>query len=147
MSIAEVDDEAFIAAIESASLPNVAFRHGDHLRAGYLYLRRYGYPGGIDATASAIRAFAKANGMPEAFHFTLTVAWVRCIAAHSHDACAVPFSDFLSHNAELTDSTLLLRFYSRERLFTTAARTNWRDPDLRPLPSVTPWKPGPRTAP
>jgi hypothetical protein len=72
--------------------------------------------------------------MPQAFHYTLTVAWVRCIAGHSHDACAAPFDTFLSHNAELTDSALLLRFYSRERLYTTAARTNWREPDLQPLP-------------
>ena len=35
-------DEKLLAALEDASLPDADFRHRDHLRAAYLYLRQIG---------------------------------------------------------------------------------------------------------
>jgi hypothetical protein len=34
----------------------------------------------------------------------------------------------------LADKDLPLQYYSRERLFSEAARASWLEPDLRPLP-------------
>jgi len=148
-----MDDDAFLSALESGRLANEAFRHADHVRATYLYLRRFGYPAGVDAIESTIRRFAAAHGVPDKFHFTLTVAWARFVAAHCAGGCARPFHAFIDQNGELLDKTLPLRYYSRERLFDPAARQAWREPDLESLPSVTPWRPiarsmgTPRTVP
>ena len=37
--------------------------------------------------------------------------------------------------ASLGDRDLPLRYYSRERLMSVAARTGWLEPDLSPLPA------------
>ena len=147
-----MEDEAFLCALEAGNLPNAAFRHADHLRATYLYLQRFGYPGGLEAVESTIRRFAAAHGAPEKFHVTLTIAWGRFVAAHCEGACAAPFEVFLDQNRELLDRALPLRFYSPERLFDEAARHCWREPDLLPLPAAAPWSPDsarrqPRPAP
>jgi hypothetical protein len=136
-----MEDDAFLGALEDASLSNRAFRHSDHLKAAYLYLRRFGYPRGLDALEGAIRHFAAANGTPEKFHLTLTLAWGRFVAAHCDRVCATRFEAFLEQNRELLDPTLPLRFYSRARLFDDAARRSWREPDLGALPPVAPWSP------
>jgi hypothetical protein len=136
-----MEDDAFLGALEDASLSNRGFRHSDHLRAAYLYLRRLGYPLGLDAVEDAIRHFAAANGTPEKFHLTLTLAWGRFVAAHCDGVCATPFEAFSEQNRELLDPTLPLRFYSRARLFGDAARRGWSEPDLRALPPVAPWSP------
>jgi hypothetical protein len=136
-----MEDEAFLRGLEDASLSNRAFRHSDHLKAAYLYLRRFGYPHGLDAVEAAIRHFAAANGTPQKFHLTLTLAWGRFVAAHCDGICAAPFEAFLEQNRELLDPTLPLRFYSSARLFDDAARRGWREPDIRALPSVAPWSP------
>lgn len=132
-----MDDDAFLIALEEARLPNAALRHADHIRAAYLYLQRFGYPDAVAATVATIRRFAAAHGTPQAFHFTLTVAWTRCIAAHwRNSSAATPFGTFLAANRELLDPTLPMHFYTRERLFAAAARVGWQTPDLRSLPPV-----------
>ena len=135
------DDATFLAALENATLPNVEFRHADHIRAAYLYVSREGYPFGADRIREVIAHFAAAHGMGGKYHVTLTLLWARLVAAHVASSPVGSFAEFLSHNSELTDKSLPLRYYSPERLFSPGARQQWREPDRTSLPNVRPWAP------
>ncbi len=85
----------------------------------------------------AIQRFAAHHGHERKFNLTLTVLWVKLVAAHvAHHRCPT-FDDFAETNVALLDKDLVLKFYTRERLFSNAARQSWLDPDLRSLPNVS----------
>ncbi|MFX8907058.1 hypothetical protein ABTM87_19700, partial [Acinetobacter baumannii] len=75
-------DDDFLTRLEDGSLPAAAFRHRDHLRAGYLYVHRLGFAGAITAMSRALRAFAAAKGRPDLYHETITVAFIALIHRH-----------------------------------------------------------------
>jgi len=92
-----------------------AFDHGAHLALALEYLRAS--PSFDEAAArmeSTLKAKAGAAGVPEKYHHTVTLFWMRMIA-------------------RLMDEELPLSYYSSERLSSDAARLGWLEPDLRPL--------------
>jgi hypothetical protein len=97
-------DREFLPAFEAATIPNAAFRHHDHLRMAWLYLRRDGATLGAARVHAGLRRFAAARGVAHAYHETLTAFWTRLMA----------------HAVETLDSPV--------------ARREWVEPDLRPLP-------------
>ncbi len=129
------DDRAFIAAFESATLPNSAFHHRDHVRLAWLYLRRDGPQRGTQHVLDGIRHFATAHGVADRFHVTLTLFWVRLVQ-HLIDTfpMAERFEDLLAHYPRLTDKSLIYQHYTRERLALLAARQAPMEPDVLALP-------------
>src|ERR1700736_1437278 len=74
-----LDDADFLHAFETGALPSSAFRHRDHLRLAWLYLRRDGAETGAQAVVDGIRHFATAHGAADRFHETLTRFWVHLV--------------------------------------------------------------------
>jgi hypothetical protein len=108
-------DAAFIRAFESGRIAPHAFHHADHVRLALAYLADSpSVAVAADRMASALQEFARAAGHAERYHHTLTLVWVRLVA-------------------RLLDRQLPLAYYSRERLFSAAAREGWVDPDRQPL--------------
>lgn len=87
--------------------------------------------------ADTIRAVAVAHGAPQKYHATITAAWVRCVAVHRERWPADTFEHFIEINADLLDPTLLEHPFTRELLFSEAARTGVVEADLRPLPALS----------
>ena len=46
------------------------------------------------------------------------------------------FEQFLTAHPQLKDTNLLAKYYSKELLETAAAREDWVEPDLQPLPDL-----------
>jgi hypothetical protein len=130
-------DELFLSALERCSIPNHLFRHRDHVRAAWLYVTRDGAEEAMSAMQQAIHRFAAHHGHEQKFNLTLTILWVKLVAVHAkHHGCPT-FDDFAKTNAALLDKDLVLKFYTRERLFSDSARQRWIDPDLRSLPDIS----------
>jgi hypothetical protein len=129
-------DAAFIQALEACSIPNHQFGHRDHIRAAWVYLQRYPLPAATRMMDQAIRRFARYHGHAEKYHNTLTVLWTRLVAVHAAAHPETVFERFIARNQELLDKWLVLRFYTRERLFSPRAREAWLDPDVRALPEL-----------
>src|SRR5215472_10058720 len=128
-------DDEFLRAFESCELPNGAFHHGDHIRAAWLYIRRLGEAEAAARLSKGILRFATHHGSPQKYHHTMTLAWVRLIAAAQRDTPAlVRFEDFLAAHPNLLDMRSLSKYYSASRLGSAAARTGWMEPDLQTLP-------------
>jgi hypothetical protein len=131
----EPSDAAFLEAFDAGERPGGVFRHADHLRLAWLYLRRDGAALGEEKIAAGIRRFAEAQGAVGLYHDTLTRAWVRLVAA-ALDATpgGESFPLFLEANPQLADKAYLFRFYSVEALSAARAREEWIEPDREPLP-------------
>ena len=124
-------DETFLARFEATSL--TSFDHRDHVRVAFAYARRGGIEHAVDRAREGLRRLTRAHGAPEHFHETLTVAWARVIAHHAL-ADERGFDAFLVANPHLLRRDLLLAHYSRDRLFSDAARAKFVEPDLLALP-------------
>jgi len=130
-----VDHDAFLAAFESATIPNAAFRHHAHLRMAWLYVRRDGPDGGTRRIREGLQRFAAAHGVPHLYHETLTGFWTRLMA---HVVATCPhvdrFGDVMACYAGFEDRRLPYRHWRAETLEGPLARRRWVEPDLRALP-------------
>jgi len=116
-------DDDFLARLEDGTLPGEAFRHRDHIRAGYLYIHRHGFAGAIARMSRALRAFATAKGRPGLYHETITVAFIALINRHhAEDDGAGDFETFATRHPDLFAPGLLDRFYGPGQLATAEAR-------------------------
>ena len=129
-------DPEFIRAFEDCTLPGDLFNHREHVRLAWLTLRA------LDPDEAAaerrmealIRRYATHLGAAGKYHHTLTLFWMRAVAAARRDAPPAPtFEAFVSARPDLLDKTLARRHYSATRLESAEARAGWREPDLLPL--------------
>jgi hypothetical protein len=105
------------------------FRHADHVRAGYELLARHDF---LDAAATycrVLKEMAARIGKPEAFHLTVTLAFLSLIAERVEGNAHASFEEFALANPDLMDKALLARWYRPERLSGVAARHGFVLPD------------------
>jgi hypothetical protein len=125
-------DETFLARFEDASLDS--FGHRDHLRVAFAYARRGGVEHAVARARAGLRRFTAAHGQADRYHETLTTAWARVVAHCSLRAPDGDFEAFLAAYPRLLERDLLSAHYSRQRLFSEAARAAFVEPDLLALP-------------
>jgi hypothetical protein len=125
-------DDDLVAGFEAGTLTE--FHHADHVQLTIVYLARLGRDGALQRLISGLRRFATAKGHPEKFHLTMTRAWLELIesARHAHPEVAGAEA-LVAACPALLDRHALDRCYSRERLESERARTEWMPPDLGPL--------------
>ncbi|MEO6236002.1 MAG: hypothetical protein ABIQ52_03330 [Vicinamibacterales bacterium] len=126
-------DQAFARAFEAGSVIPVEFGHLAHVRVAWVYLHESAcVEEALSAMRAAIQRFASAAGVPQKYHETITVFWMRLLANVRALGAAGELADVVRQYPALGDKDLPLRYYSRERLFSDEARTSWVDPDRRP---------------
>jgi hypothetical protein len=133
-----VDVQELVCRLESLALSNDEFRHRQHLEIAFWYLQSKGTEAGSDAIVRALEALTAHLGHAEKFHLTMTLCWIRLVAAGMAEdgPCETPEA-LISKHSGLLDKHLPLRFYSKELLFSERARSQWVEPDIAPLPVGT----------
>jgi len=131
-----MNDTDFLKAFESCTLPHDQFPRHAYICMAWLVLRRDGWEGGVQYIRDGIRRFASANGAAPKYHETITLFWARVV----HHAIALApnitdFEQFIAAYPHLLDTTIITQHYSREMLWSDAARHAWVEPDLQPLPA------------
>jgi hypothetical protein len=130
-----------IDTFESLAIPLAEWNHRAHVTVAYLYLRDLPFD---QATArmrrglGAILGHFKIEETPtQGYHETLTLAWMRVIAAmmNAYGPCDGPDA-FLEQHPHLTSRYLLRLYYTRDRIMSAEARRAWVEPDLAPLPRI-----------
>ncbi|HEY8561344.1 MAG TPA: hypothetical protein VIL74_13285 [Pyrinomonadaceae bacterium] len=137
--IFKTDEEVILLAraFEERTLPKSDWTHAAHLVVGLYYC--YHNPFGVakNLMSDGICWLNDAHGTPNTetsgYHETITVFWLRAIDEYletaGRDAGLAALANGLL--AALGDPALPLKFYSRERLFSTEARLNYAESDLR----------------
>jgi hypothetical protein len=127
--------DEFVTAFESCTLPGDWFRHKEHVRLAWLYLRRLPYSEAVAAIERSVRAFAMHHGAAGKYHHTITLVWMRLVAAAIAQDGDDDFAAFIARHPELLNKHTLQLFYSAARLESPVARASWLEPDLKPLPA------------
>ena len=106
------------------------FRHADHVRAGYELLARNDFLEAATLYCRVLKQMTARVGKPEAFHLTVTLAFLSLIAERMESGVCASFEDFASANPDLMNKSALARWYTPERLNGMAARRGFVLPDL-----------------
>ncbi|MCC6392942.1 MAG: hypothetical protein IT167_20255 [Bryobacterales bacterium] len=131
-----IENDAFLRAFESLALPPGDFRHADHVRLAWIYLRQAPFDEALARLSSSILRFASRHGAPEKYHETITHAWMILV---QHALTRLPeatFPEFLNAHPHLLDARILQRYYSPAVLQSGESRRRFIPPDLHPLPSM-----------
>ena len=128
-------DETFLAEFEAGLLPPESWTHEAHVRLAWIVLPREPEPAAIVRIRAGIRRYnAFVLDRADAYHDTLTVAFVRIIAARMVSGDDWPA--FRAANADILDfrRPITSRYYSDALLNSDEARRVFVEPDLTPLP-------------
>ncbi len=133
-------DEAFLGRFEAAALPPEQWRHRDHVRVAYLYLRQHPLDVAIVKMRRGLHTLNAAHKVPDApdrgYHETMTVAWMRLVHCALCEFGPAESADaFLDQHTQLLSKRALLLFYSRDLIMSPQAKAAFIGPDLAPLPS------------
>lgn len=121
------------------SLPKDEWTHAAHFAAAFWILTRPGMDAMRDMPP-AIRAYNESTGGMNTdtagYHETITVASLRAARKWLEDRPGVPLHHALEAllASPFGRSDWLLKYWSRETLFSVAARKTWVEPDVQPLP-------------
>ena len=131
-----MNDEHFVQAFFSGTLPPTQFHHRDHLRLTWCLIRQHDPEVATHAITEGIRRYAAQHGQADKYHETLTRFWVRIVG---HMVAARPdiaaFERFLEAFPQLLDKDLPYRHWRRETMRSGTARAQWVEPDLLALPA------------
>jgi len=90
-------DEDFLRAFEDLSFPADLFHHREHIRVAWLYLKSTDASRAAELMSEGIRRFANHQGATQKYRHTLTLAWMRLVAAALVETPeGWPFERFLS---------------------------------------------------
>jgi hypothetical protein len=113
--------------IEAADFP-----HREHVRMAFELLRRHEFTETALHYSRALRAMVAKAGNAQAFHQTVTIAFLALIAQRMDASPTDDFAAFARANPELFAKDLLGRWYRPEQLATPLARRTFVLPDPAP---------------
>jgi hypothetical protein len=136
-SDAEIDRLA--RAVLDRTLPKPQWTHAAHFAVAVWVLRHPAMLAERDMPP-AIRAYNEATGVANTdssgYHETITLASLhqarRWLADRTDEPLYVALNSLLDSPLGRSDWPIL--YWSKERLFSVAARRGWLEPDLQPLP-------------
>jgi hypothetical protein len=129
-------DDEFLAAFDACTLPKPLWTHEAHVRLAWLCLDRFPFAAALAHVRAGIQKYNRSLGNTTGYHDTVTVAFVRIVAAKRTPG--ETFADFRSANPDVfaKDRPILLNYYSKAVLDSAAARAGFVEPDVGSLPDV-----------
>lgn len=139
-------DHSILEAFESCTLPKAQWDQRMHVAVAFLYLRAHGLEEALDYMRAGVQRINAAHGVKEGpfmgYNETTTVAFLHLVdavrLAYENLYPAATAEDFCDLHPELMNKHVLRFFYSPDRRGVPEAKTTFVEPDLAPLPKVTP---------
>ncbi len=127
--------DELVRQFQACTLPSSAWTYMAHLSVALWFLRHHPRDEATRLIRAGIQRSNAANDKGLAYHETITLAWIEVISRLLTEFDReTPFADLQSELlARCGDKNYLLRFYSRERLYSETARRQWLPPDVSAL--------------
>ena len=109
-----------------------SFPHREHVRMAFEMLRHHDFAETVLHFSRALRSMARQAGKPQAFHQTVTIAFLSLIAERLDGGRWEDFGAFARDNPDLLDKGALARWYRPERLASERARRTFLLPEPAP---------------
>jgi hypothetical protein len=128
-----------VESVELCTIPRTQWTHRAHLTVAFWYLVCYPLPEATQKIRAGIQRYNESQGIKTTkdggYHETITLFWIRIVRHYLTGATleghlVVLLNELVSRCGK----GLPFEYYSRERLLSWEARTNWLEPDLKPLP-------------
>jgi len=132
----EEEMDAFIAAFEAGTLPKERWTHGAHLLTGACYVHRLGEAAAIDRMRLCVSRYNEAvggkNTATSGYHETITVAWIKLLAALLRQSAPIERAAFAALAVQRFegDRDIFRRYYDFDLVNSTEARRSWIPPTL-----------------
>ncbi len=117
-----MSEPSLLKAFLRGEIDHSAFRHADHVLVGFDMLRAHDFATAFCKITAGLKAVAARAGNPDAYHATITLAFLALIAERSALGCFETAEDFVRGNPDVMDKTVLERWYAPERLRSDIAR-------------------------
>jgi hypothetical protein len=127
-----VDDQEFIEAFESCTLPAEEFHHRDHVRLAWLYLRQDSVLAALARFSEGLKRFAQVQGKSGLYHETVTWAYIFLINERmERTGRSATWEEFAARNGDLLSwkASILKLYYREETLKSELARRVFVLPD------------------
>ncbi|MBA3896863.1 MAG: hypothetical protein H0X36_06960 [Sphingomonadaceae bacterium] len=118
-----------LARFEAGETPSDAFSHADHVLMAHAMLARRTFPDSAVRYSRAIQRMASRAGAPDAYHETMTIAFLAIIAERVAENPKRDAERFAAENPDLFQRGILARHYSEARLESGMARSTFLLPD------------------
>jgi hypothetical protein len=130
-ALAELTDDELLAGLIDTTLPTELFHHRQHVRAAWLFVRRYGMPDALSEFSDALRRFADAKGATTLYHATVTWAYLLLIHERQQRNPTMHWTTFAAENADLLvwKPSILDLYYRPDTLWSDLARRTFVMPD------------------
>jgi hypothetical protein len=130
-------DDKLLEKFEDTSLPLASFRHEEHVRIAYLYLRAHPLLHVLEKFPANLKKFAAAHGKVGLYHQTISWAYLflihqRLVAnAETSYGPVTSWAQFKQRNPDLLDRSnpILAKYYAEESLASPVAREHFLMPD------------------
>lgn len=125
-------DTELVSAFESGHPPAGGFHHQQHVHVAWIYLGREPLIPALARFVAALKQFALAQGQPDLYHETITIAFFLLIEDRiARRGRGDSWETFAATNDDLVarHPSLLARYYSDELLTSAAARARFVGPD------------------
>lgn len=136
----EDEIEAIVAGLESCTTATSGFTHRAHLTVAVWYLSRGTIEESVQQMRASIFRFLDHHQLGrEKYHETLTVFWIKlvrqCLAELDSQSSLLEAANAVIES--LRNSSVVFDFYTKERLWSAAARQAWVEPDLKQFAELT----------
>ena len=131
----EEEITAVVESFERGTISRSNWRHAEHLTVAFYYVSRHDDEMALTKMRNGIfnllRAFEVDLTVEMPYHETLTVFWLRMVSDYVDSKKDRPMVEICNELIEKFDKDYPLRFYSRERLFSDEARSNFIEADAQ----------------
>lgn len=125
-------DQELISCLEDGTLSPEGFHHREHVRAAFAFLTKYPVLEALERFSKALRKLAENRGKPQAYHETITWAYLLLIQERMRrDDKKLTWEEFAERNCDLLiwKDGILTRYYRPETLESDLARAIFVFPD------------------
>ena len=129
--------ESLVGAFETGTLPPERFTHAAHMTVALWYLAHFSMAEATERMRTGLHHFLTYHGHGlSKYNETITLFWMKLLH-HFLNAKGAdrPLLDVTNEAiASLGSMRFVFSHYSRQLVFSEAARTAWVEPDLLPIP-------------
>jgi len=125
---------AIVRGFEDGTISRAEWRHAEHLTVALYYVSHHDLETALTKMRDGIFNLLKSFGVDLAkempYHETLTVFWLQTVFDYKNSKNGASFVEICNELVERFNKDYPLKFYSRELLFSDAARKNFVKADL-----------------
>ena len=122
-------EQMLLEQFENLHISAPDFHHADHVRVAFIMLNKYDFVDACSRYANTIKSMAHAVGVPDKYNATITFAFMSVIAERKAYLEVENTEDFLTKNPDLLRRDLLSVWYSKDRMTSAMARSQFLLPD------------------